>query len=685
MIGLVPPSLDGTLLAAVSACLARRGSPKSVSVLGAHMPPPGEGERNDVIGALDALGFRAAWVQAPVPADVLPAVAADGDVYRLVESVEQVGEGWDVLLVQPIATAAGDARTDALVDAQTEGWFWPVLWRYRRYFLEAASLSAVINVLTLAGILFMMTVYDRILPNQAYVTLWSLAVGVGIAMLFEFGSRTLRGNVLDAAGKKIDLVLGDALFARVLGARLEYRSQSSGAFANILKEFESVRAFVTSATLTTVADLPFGLLFLGVIAVIAGPLVFVPLVTFAIVAAISLAVQWPLAREANRNLKESAIRHGTVIESLEGIETLKALRAEARMRRRHEEASAVIAATAMKSQSLTNLVLNLTVALQQIGAEMLLVWGVYLTGDGVVSAGALIASVQLSSRALAPLLGLTNLAVRFQAARTAYRSLDKIMATPLEREPGRTYFSRDEWQGAIELKGVTFGYAADAPPALHDINIVIKPGEKIAILGRMGSGKSTLLRLLASLYRPQAGQVFLDGVDMQAIEPADVRGAIRLVGQDARLFHGSLAENLRLAAPGTSDADVLDAAKWSGVSDIAAAHPQGFERPVGERGDSLSGGQRQAVAIARAAVSKPKVMLLDEPTSAMDQRSEADVLNGLRECTAGATIVVVTHKLSILPLVDRVILLDKGRVVADGPRDTVMKAIGEGRIRAVGA
>lgn len=684
MIESAPPALDGTLLPALSACLGKIGHPKSISVLSAHLPPSAGDERGEVVVALDALGIPAAWVAAPVPADVLPGVAADGAGYRVVEDPAEIADGEQVLLLRPAATVH-DARADALVEQESEGWFWPVLWRYRRYFFEAASLSAVINILTLAGILFMMTVYDRILPNQAYVTLWSLAIGVGVAMLFEFVSRTIRGHVLDAAGKKIDLVLGDALFARVLGARLEYRSQSSGAFANILKEFESVRSFVTSATLTTVADLPFGLLFLAVIAIVAGPLVFVPLVTFAIVAAISLAAQWPLAREANRNLKESALRHGTVIESLEGIETLKALRAETRMRRRHEQASVVIAQTAMKSQSLTNLILNLTVALQQTGAAMLLVWGVYLTGEGVVSAGALMASVQLSSRALAPLLGLTSLAIRFQAARTAYRSLNKIMATPMEREAGRTYFSRDDWKGTIELKGVTFGYAPDAPPALQDINLTIRPGERIAILGRMGSGKSTLLRLLAALYRPQAGQVFLDGVDMQSIEPADVRGAIRLVGQDARLFHGSLAENLRIAAPGADDGAVLDAAKWSGVADIAAAHPQGYERPVGERGDTLSGGQRQAVAIARAAVSKPRVLLLDEPTAAMDQRSETEVLAGLRDSTSGATLVIVTHKMAILPMVERVILIDKGRVVADGPRDAVVKAISEGRIKAVGA
>jgi len=706
VIELVPNAPAGaTLVEAVSACLARHGAPKSVEVIAATVAAAERDDPAAIARGLRGLGLEAAWepgLPADLPADVLPAVVLcgerafvlrDRDDERFVVEAPGAGEAtaWPVeqarslvtglLLIRPAAVR--DSRADELVATRREGWFWPTLWRYRRYFGEAVALSAVVNILGLAGIVFMMTVYDRVLPNQAYVTLWSLAAGVAVATVFEFAARTLRGHVLDAAGKKIDLVLGDTVFARVLGTRLEHRSQSSGAFANILKEFESVRSFVTSASLTAVADLPFALLFLVVCGLVAGPLVYVPLAAFLVVTLLSIAVQVPLARAANENLREAAVRHGTVIESLEGIETLKALRAETRMRRRHEAASEAIARSAIKSQALSNLVVNVTLVVQQLGGALLLVWGVYLAGSGDITAGALIAAYQLNSRAIAPLMSVSSLAVRFQQARSAMASLNRVMALPLEREPDRPYFSGGPWAGELELRGAGFAYGADAPVVIDGVSLKIRPGERVAILGRMGSGKSTLLRLLSGLYRPTQGQAFLDGVEQGAIEPADVRAAVALVGQDARLFHGTLAENLRIAAPGADDARLLETAKWTGVAEIAAAHPQGFGLAVGERGDTLSGGQRQAVAIARAVLARPRVLLLDEPTSAMDQRSEQDVVRALIDMPKDTTVVVVTHKQALLALADRVIVLDRGRIVADGPKADVLKALNDGRVRAV--
>jgi len=576
-----------------------------------------------------------------------------------------------------------DRRADDLVPTASGGWFWPVLWDHRRYFGEAIALSAVINLLSLAGIIFMMTVYDRILPNQAFVTLWSLFVGVLLAMLFEFIARTIRGHALDSAGKRIDVLLGDAVFRRVLGTRLEARSQSSGAFANVLKEFESVRAFVTSATLAGLADLPFAMLFLGVTALIGGPLVAVPLAAFAIVAIVSLVVQIPMKRIANENLRESAVRHGTVIESLEGLETLKALRAEERMRARHEQSSRVIAERTMRSQSLSTLVLNVTTMVQQTAGAVLLLWGVYLASEGVVTAGALIACVQLNSRSLAPLVSLSSLAVRFQQARSALASLDRIMQLPAEREEGRDLLTGSHWQGELRLAEVGFSYEEDGRPVLFGVSLSIAPGERVGVIGRVGSGKSTLLRLLAGLYRPREGQIFLDGVDMSAIEPGDQRATIALVGQDARLFHGSLKENIAIAAPDVDDESLLKVAEETGVVAIAAAHPHGFDRPIGERGDTVSGGQRQAVALARALLARPKLLLLDEPTSAMDQASEAEMLATIRGAAdEGMGLVIATHRQAALGIVDRLIVVDNGRIVADGARDKVIAALAEGKVRS---
>lgn len=683
---------------AVSACLGLKGVPKSAAAINATVAPDAADQPSALVNGLRLLGIDAAVVPATdLAPDLLPVVVKlpDGAVAVVTEegareveedgtlgaSIAHVDLKEGVALVFRLETSR-DTRADGIVAGEREGWFWPVLWRYRSYFFEAAALSAVINILSLAGIVFMMTVYDRVLPNQAYVTLWSLAGGVVVAMLFEFGSRTLRGHVLDGAGKKIDVVLGDVVFTRVLATRLEHRAASSGAFANVLKEFESVRAFVTSATLAGVADLPFALLFLAVMAIIAGPLAYVAVAAFLFVVLLSIAVQAPLARLAKSGLREGAVRHGTVIESLDGLETLKALRAEASMRRRHEQASAAIAASAVQSQSLSNLVLNLTVLVQQAAGALLLVWGVYLAAEGSVTAGALIASVQLSSRALAPLVTISSLAVRFQQARSALASLNGVMALPLERERDRPYLSGTHWRGELEMREVTFSYEADGPPALNGVSLHIKPGERIAILGRMGSGKSTLLRLLAALYRAREGRVLLDGVELSAIEPSDVRSTAILVGQDARLFHGTLRENVRMAAPSASDADFVQVVRATGVAEIAAAHPLGFERPVGERGDTLSGGQRQAVALARAILARPKVLLLDEPTAAMDQRSEAEVMRVLSTLPRESSVVVVTHKQSLLPLVDRIVVLDKGRVVADGAKADVLAALGDGRVRA---
>lgn len=686
--------LHPSLGAVVAQCLVLRGHSVSESLLEAQLTI--EASAEEVVRALGELGFEARWLARDAMADdLLPAVASlasgvsvivvarDRGALRLAGDGTTIDAGeverW-LAFGQP---RSPDARASDLVAEPDAGWFWPVLWRYRRHYYEAAALSGVINLLSLAGIIFMMTVYDRILPNLAFVTLWSLLAGVGLALVFEFVSRTVRGHALDSAGKKIDLVLGDAVFSRVLATQLEARAKSSGAFANILKEFEAVRGFVTSATLVAIADLPFALLFLLVCGLIGGPLVAVPLVAFVVVLGLSLLVQIPMARLANENLREAAVRHGTVIESLEGLETLKALRAEARMRRRHEISSGFIADRAVVSQGWSNLVLNLTVALQQGAAAIMLAWGVYLASTGHATAGALVACVQLNSRALAPLVTLSSLAVRFQQVRSALTSLNGVMALPLDRDPERHLLSSTAWRGEIEARGVTFRYEPNAQAALDNVSIKIAPGEKVAVLGRIGSGKSTFLRLLAALYRPQEGQVLLDGVDMTAIEPADVRAAVLMVGQDARLFHGTLRENLLMAAPRAQDRRMLELAEATGVTALAAAHPLGFDRGVGERGDTLSGGQRQAVALARALMAEAPMYLLDEPTSAMDQQTEAELFRTIAQLgEKGAGYVIVTHKHSILPLVDRIIVMDAGRIVADGPRDAVIGALSEGKVRS---
>lgn len=698
---------DHSLLDAVLVLLRLLGVPKSREVLASNISPAGLQNPGDYETALQGLGFSTAQLDLPMASLAsagLPCVAllADGQAVTVVEAnqqqvvVMQAGRtGRRTLSCEVFAAhyqgrllhlrpplASGDTRADEFIQAPHRGWFWPVMWRYRRYYLEAMALAGIINILTLASVIFTLTVYDRVLPNQSYVTLWSLAAGVVAAMVIEFFAKTARTWVLDSAGKKVDLVLGDAIFDQVLKTRLEFRTQSSGAFANIFKEFEQVRGFVTSASLVAIADLPFSLFFIGITYLVAGPLALVPLAAFLLVSLMALVLQWPLAALAREGLRHSSVRHGAVIESLEGLETVKAARAEARMRARYDVASEVIAQTGVKSASLSGITLNGTMLVQQLATVVLLVWGVYLVAAGQVTAGAIIAAVQLTSRSLAPLTNLTSLAMRFQHVKSAMGSLNRIMSQPVDRDANRQYLSGTHWQGALELRQASFSYRKDEPPVIRQLDISIRRGEKVAIIGRMGSGKSTLLRLLAGLYQPQQGSLMLDGVDCAQIEPADVRSTVLLLPQEGRLFHGSLRENLVLSNPSATDEEILRIAAWSGVQEIAARHPRAFERLVGERGDTLSAGQRQAIAITRALLAHPKVYLLDEPTSAMDQASESAVMQGLLAEIGDATLVMVTHKASLLAFVDRLIVVDNGFVVADGPKQAVIQAINEGHVKA---
>ena len=573
----------------------------------------------------------------------------------------------------------------SIVEARSteRDWFWGTIWRYKGYYLQAAMAALLVNVLALAGTFFTMNVYDRVISNQAYVTLWTLAAGVVVAMIFEYLSRNLRSWLLDNAGKKADLLLGSALFRQAMMSRLENRPQSAGAYANTLREFEMVRDFATSATLATISDLPFILLFVWVIHMIAGPVFWVPLAAVPVLMIVGGLAQFPLSRYVNENLREGSVKHGILVEALESAETIKALRVESQMQAKYERAAALTSRTAMKSRTITALVSNFTSFVQSMCTVVIVVWGVYLIGDGELTMGALIGAVLLSSRAIAPAASITALAVRYQQARMALRSLNRVMATPTDREAKRNYLHKPTAIGALTAGGVGFRYGPQSGDSLSNITLNITPGERIAVLGRIGSGKSTLLKVLSGLFRPTQGNVRLDGVDLQQIEPADVRRHVLYVGQDARLLFGSLRENLKAGSPYIDDESMMRVADAFGVHQFASAHPYGYDMPIGERGEGLSGGQRQAVALVRAALSNPTVMLLDEPTSAMDNATEAMAMNALARLCAGKTMIYVTHKLQLLDYVTRVVILDAGVRVADGPKEAVLQALKEGKIQGV--
>jgi len=573
-------------------------------------------------------------------------------------------------------TAKIDRRVEEGLPENQKHWLFSTLWRYRRYYRSAAVASVLINVLALASIFFTMNVYDRVIPNQAFVTLWSLAIGVTVAMLFEATTRFIRAHLLDTAGKKADLIVGSLLFRQAISVRMEHKPASSGTFANQLREFESLREFVSSATLAALADLPFVLLFVAVIFMISGPLGFVPLLMLPLIIIISVIIQWPLAKIMRENMKDAALKQGVLIESIEGMETLKATNGQAHMQRRWEKFSALQANSGSKSKRYSTLATTSVTFLQQFQTVMLVLIGVYLIDAGTLTMGGLIGTVMLAGRATGPLGQVIGLATRYQSSKSALSSLSKLMEMPTDRDSEQEYIANPELKGDVTLKGVGFSYPAPPmqpnPEILKDLNIKISAGERVAILGAIGSGKSTLLRLMARLYQPTKGQLFTDGLDVNQIDPADWRRHIGFVSQDSRLFYGSLRENVMLGMPDATPNEFLRVLRMTGLDQIAARHPLGINLPVGENGCSLSGGQRQLIALARTLLSRPKVLLLDEPTSAMDSQTEHQFLSHLHAATQGQTLVMVTHRPSLLSLVDRIIVIDAGKVALDGPKEAVL-------------
>ncbi|CAG9411951.1 TPA: type I secretion system permease/ATPase [Providencia alcalifaciens] len=575
------------------------------------------------------------------------------------------------------------SETRSEIDKYETSGFWKVIWRYKKYYYQVIIASFVINLLALISSLYVMNVYDRVIPNQAYETLWVLTIGVVLAIGFEFLAKMLRSYLLDIAGKKADIVISAMLFHRVMGIRLDKRPASSGSYANNLRDFESIREFMTSASLLALVDLPFILLFIGVISVIGGYLALVPLTIIPVVVIAGLLIQKPLAKGINASMKETSQRQGLAVESIEGIETLKLNNAVNWAQQRWEMLTEKTAFSSIAVRNLTNFMVNFSAAMQQLNTVGLVCLGTYLIHANDVNSritmGALIASVILSGRALAPLGQTAGLATRFQSARMALAGVKNIFNRPVEREDHKKYISPTSVNGALRLTNVTYQYNKDGQPALNNINLEIKAGEKVAILGKIGGGKSTLLKLLTGLYEQQQGNISLDDLDIRQIDPIFLRSKVGMLAQKPRLFFGTLRENLDLARLDgySSDDDLVRALKRFQLDKIIRQHPAGLDMPLGEDGLGLSGGQKQMVALAQLTLHNPNVVLLDEPTTGIDVDTEKLVLDALEAWTQEKTLIVVTHKLPILRLVDRIIVIDDGKILIDGPKQKVLKMLGQ--------
>ncbi|MBC7619290.1 MAG: type I secretion system permease/ATPase [Candidatus Saccharibacteria bacterium] len=573
-----------------------------------------------------------------------------------------------------------DPRSPGHGQLKSKHWFWGVVFQNWRLYREGLIAALLINVFALALPMYSMTVYDRVIPNRAEETLWVLSIGVLLMMAFDLVLKTLRAYILDTAGKRIDVTLSANIMERVLGLRMADRPPSVGSFAANLRAFESVRDFVASASITTLVDLPFVLVFMVAIIWISPWLVAPVVVCIVLLLIVSLIAQQKMHELVEASQRATSQRNASLVESLVGIETLKFMVAESSFQRKWEQSTVFLAQSGTKLKFLSTSTMNIAQALQQMVSISVVIVGVYLLISNKVTMGGIIAASMLASRAMAPFGQVAGLLMQFHNAKSGLASVETYMKMQPERPVESNFLHRASFQGAIEFRNVTFVYPGQQNPALKNVSFKIQPGEKVAFIGRVGSGKSTIQRLILGLHVPTEGAILMDGIDLRQIDPAELRRAAGFVSQDVHLFYGSLRDNIALGAPFAGDYDVLGAADIAGVTEFANRHPRGFDMLIGERGESLSGGQRQAVGIARAVLNDSPVLLLDEPSSAMDHQSEDMLKARLGQFAKGKTVVLVTHRTSLLEMVDRLLVIDNGQLMADGPKAQVVEALQSGRV-----
>ncbi len=708
----------GVLAAALAWLANHHGCERSIASLFDEIGLTEPLQPDHAVRALREAGFRAATLERPL-ADIHPLMLPvilllDNDDACVLTHIASVEEGeetlYDIVLparhsgaapaLQIVGRAELEARhsgwliaatpdLDRLVDVPggdtTQApdpaihWLWGTLRRFMPYYRASMLAALLSNMMMLVTGLVTSVVFDKVIPHQAFTTLWALATGGFIAVMFDLAARQLRSRLIDTAGKKCDVMLGSTLFRHTLGLRMEHRPESAGAHSHHVAQIETVRDFFASATISAFTDLPFIVVFIAMTFVVGGSLGWVLVAAVPVLIGLALTMQRTLRRSMKSSLHQQAELQGLMVEALEGMEDLKTTGAQGRFLQRFEKATAAAAEASIRARRASSFASNVSSVSQQLITLIILVWGVYLIDDKQLSPGAMIACVMFGARAVAPLSSVVSLASRYQGARAAMAALDRVMALPQERENGRQYVSNPQVSGNIGLRAVSFAYPKSgteaAPVVLKNLNLNFAAGERAVIIGRIGSGKSTVLRLLAGLYRPTEGFVEVDGMDLRQLDPADFRAHVGFVGQEPRLFKGTLRENVLMGRASADARRLTEVAALTGLDRLIAAHPSGWEMPVGEMGSLLSGGQRQLVALARALVTRPRILLMDEPTSSMDAQSEQLFLQRLKAAVGDCTLIMVTHRPAALDLARRVTMIEAGRVVMDGPRQEVLKAL----------
>jgi ATP-binding cassette subfamily C protein LapB len=563
---------------------------------------------------------------------------------------------------------------------KSKHWFWGTIFESWRVYRDVFLAAFLINLFGLVGIFYVLNVYDRVIPNNATETLWVLSIGVAVIYLFAVLMRTLRSYFVDEAAKRTNLKISAALLKKILDLKMEARPQSIGSFTKNLQEFESIRDFITSLSITAVIDLPFTVLGLFVVWWIGSYIVLVHVITIAVLIIHAYFIQAPLQRVVEKTIKASAQKNAILVEGIAGLETIKMLGAEGQIQRAWEEAVSYISKWSNKSRIISSSVQDVSYLAQNLMIVAVVIVGVYMITAHDLTQGGLVALVILSRQVIAPMAQVVNLATRYHHAKEALKTLDEIMKLPVERPAGKTFLPRKRFNGAIGVKNLTFSYPGQTTKVLNNISLEIAAGEKVGIIGPVGSGKTTLGKLILGLYEPISGMVTMDGTDIRQIDPAEFRYFVGYVPQDIVLFRGTVRDNITMGVNEIDDQNVAHAAEMAGVTEFVKKHPSGFDMVVEEFGRGLSGGQRQSVAIARALLLDPPVLVFDEPTSNMDNRSEIRLKSYLATAVKEKTVVLITHRASLLDMVNRLIVIDNGSIIADGAKDFVLEAMRKGQL-----
>lgn len=576
----------------------------------------------------------------------------------------------------------GDNRAGAYARQTPRHWLRGAVTESWPAFVEVAVSAAFANFLAIATSLFAMQVYDRVVPTSNFNTLWVLASGVTLAVVAELLLRLLRAHLLDVTGKRLDLKLSSRLFEQVMAIRLSAKPGSTGAFSSQVREFESIREFFTASTVAAISDAPFILAFIGVIALLGGPVALAPAAAVLLMLIPAWLLQKKLGELSRANLREGAVKQGLLLETVDNLEAVKATRAEGRNLRLWDMLSAQLAESGAKTRSISTTLSYSAAAAQQLAYVGAVVIGVYQIAAGHMTMGALVACSLLVSRAISPTAQFTGILARWQHIKIALEGLDQLMSAPVERPVDRQFTRRPDIRGAFVLQGIEVRPAPDAAPILNLPALTIAAGDRIAIIGGNGAGKSTLLRILSGIGDPTAGQILLDDVSLSQIEPSDRRKAIGYLPQDSALFHGTLRDNLALDGARHADAELLEALDAVGLGAFVRAHPRGLDLPIiGPQ--TVSGGQRQAIALARLLLQDPRIVLMDEPTAAYDQTNERRVVDFLNDWSKGRTVVVATHRRAVLSLANRVLALSGGRLAGDGPNTPMPISTENSNVRKV--